>query len=116
MRVVEPLKSDGVYLAEKKIIDPSDSELTPEIQALARASIKDVDNKARLVVSLSPWPTGHASLRMYGTRIFGWEPFIQSGGLKDTLAKRGGTGEKIDIDDLGREIQAYYCFLLRSCQ
>ncbi len=116
MQVVEPLKSDGVYLAEKKIIEPSESEITPEIQALARASIKDVDKDARLVVSLSPWTTGHASLRKFGTRIFGWEPFIHAGGLRDTLAGRGGTAEKIEIDDLEREIRAYYSFLLRSCQ
>ncbi len=113
LQVMEILKSNGVYLAEKKIIDPCKSELRPEITALTRAALNEVEPDAKLVVGLSPWPTGLGALRRYGTGVFSWEPFATAGTLADTLSRRGGPGEMIEIDQFIREIKAFYTFLIR---
>jgi acetylornithine deacetylase/succinyl-diaminopimelate desuccinylase-like protein len=113
MKVVDILKSDGVYLAEKQFTMPGESELAPETQALVRASLSDADPKAKLVIGMSPWPTGMGALRKYGTSVYGWEPFANAGSLDKTLSLRGGTGEILDADDFMREIKSFYSFLSR---
>ena len=113
IKVVDILKSDGVYLADKHVTRPSESELAPETQALVRASLQDADQKAKLVVGMAPWPTGMEALRKYGTSVYGWEPYANAGSLDKTLSLRGGTGEILDADDFAREIRSFYSFLLR---
>jgi len=113
MKVVEALRADGVYLAEKSHIEPSGSEISCEAQALAKAALNEVDPDAVLVTGLAPWPSGLESLRKYGTSVYGWEPFASGGSMRDTLGTRGGPNERIEIDDLAREIRTIYSFLLR---
>ncbi len=113
IRVLEVLKSDGVYLAEKTVVEPSESMLTPNIHALVRASLHDADQGAKHVVGMSPWPTGMNALRHYGTSVYGWEPFANAGDLDATLSLRGGSGEMLDADDFIREIRSFYSFLAR---
>lgn len=113
---MEPLKSDGVYLAEKYNVPPSESELSPEVQVPLLAAMKDVDSNAKLVTGLCPWPTGMAALRHYGTSVFGWEPYASSLSLAETLSTRGGPSEKIEVEDFIREIQAIYSLLVRMTQ
>ncbi len=112
--VAELLKSDGVYLSEKSITEPSASEVVPEALALARAALHEVDPDAFLVVGLAPWPTGLGALRRYGTCVLGWEPFAIGGTLSETLSRRGGIGEMLDMEDFAREIRAFYSYLVRA--
>lgn len=114
LKVVDVLKSDGVYLAEKSVVNPSESKLTPDTQALVRTALQDADPNAKLIVGMSPWPTGMDSLRKYGTNVYGWEPFVNAGSLDRTLSLRGGTGEVLDTDDFMREIKSFYSYLLRA--
>ena len=113
-KVMEPLRSDGVYLAEKQVVEPSGSEATAEILGPVRAALNDVDPEARLIVGMSPWPTGLAAMRRYGTSVYGWEPFVSAGSLADTLGYRGGPGESLAAEDFAKEVQAYYSFLVRA--
>jgi len=115
-QAMEPLKSDGVYLAEKQNVEPSESELSPEVQVPLLAAMRDVDPNAKLVTGLCPWPTGMAALRHYGTSVFGWEPYASSLSLSETLSTRGGSSEKIETDDFIREIHAIYSLLVRMTQ
>ncbi len=112
-RILEALGPDGVYLAEKSVQQPSESELTPEIEAMARVALTDIDPKSHLVVGLAPWATGLGALRHFGTSVFSWEPFANVGTLGETLSRRGGAGEMIEMGDLVREVRAIHSFLLR---
>jgi acetylornithine deacetylase/succinyl-diaminopimelate desuccinylase-like protein len=114
MSVVEALKSDGVYLAEKSAIMPGSSELSSDALALIRAALQDADPNAKLVVGMSPWPTGMGALRKYGTTVYGWEPFANAGSLDRTLSIRGGRGEVLDSDDFMKEIKSIYSFIIRT--
>jgi acetylornithine deacetylase/succinyl-diaminopimelate desuccinylase-like protein len=114
IRVLEAIGPDGVYLSEKTNREPSQSESAPEIAAIARAAMSDIDPRAKLVTGLGPWPTGFGPLREMGTVICGWEPFASVGkGLVDVLKARGGAGEMIEMDDLVREVRSVYSFLCR---
>lgn len=115
-RVLEALGPDGVYLAEKEILPPSESALNQEVCSMARAAIAEVDPRANLIVGLAPWPTGLGSFRRFGTSVFGWEPFASTGSLADTLSVRGGPGERLDAAEFVREIRAIYSFLCRMAQ
>jgi len=116
LKAVEVLKSDGVYLAEKTIVEPSGSGRNAEVQSLAKAALSDVDPDAKLLTGPAPWPTGLEALRRYGTGVFGWEPYASSESLSKTLAMRGGPSEMIRPEDFTREIKAIYSFLVRAAQ
>lgn len=113
LKVIDTIGHDGVYLAKKEIQPPSESEITPEIIAMARASILEVEPKANLIIGPAPWPTGLGSFRKFGTSVFGWEPFTSNSPLSEVLMTRCGPAEAISINDLGREIRACYSFLCR---
>jgi acetylornithine deacetylase/succinyl-diaminopimelate desuccinylase-like protein len=115
-RVMETLHPDGVYLAEKEILPPSESELSPEIFAMVRASLVEVDPRAVLVSGLAPWAAGLGSFRRFGTSVFGFEPFISSGTLSETLSHRGGAGESCETANFLNEIRAIYSLLCRMAQ
>jgi acetylornithine deacetylase/succinyl-diaminopimelate desuccinylase-like protein len=112
--VLEALAGDGVYLSEKAVQPPSETEPSPEVQALASAALTEVDPRAQLVVGLAPWPTGLSALRDCGTSVFGWEPFSSGDSLRRTLARRGASGEALEAGDFVREVRAIYSFLCRA--
>lgn len=114
MKVLDALGGDGVYLAEKEILLPSESHVGPEIFTMARAAMQEIDPRANLIVGISPWPTGLGSLRKLGTTVVGWEPFVSAGSLSEGLALRGGCREKLEIAEFVQEIRAIHSFLVRS--
>jgi len=116
VKVLKVLGSDGIYLAEKSVIEPSESPLTSEILSMARASLTEVNPDACLISGITPWPTGLSSLRKFGTSVYGWEPFVNAGILSETLNRRGGLGESVETGSFVNSIRTFYSFLLRSAQ
>ncbi len=115
VQVLEALGPDGVYLAEKSITPPSESDISPEFISIARAAMTDIDSRAKLITGLCPWPTGLGALRELGTSVYGWEPFASPGGnLSETLKARGGSREMLEMNELGREVRAIHSFLCRA--
>lgn len=113
-KALEAIGGQGVYLSQKSVQRPSESEPSPEIQALASAALCEVDPDARLLVGLAPWPTGQSALRDYGTSVFGWEPFSFAGPLSRALGRRGASSESLETVDFVREVRAIYSFLCRA--
>lgn len=113
-RVLESLERDGVYLAEKDVLPASESSFSPEVHAMARAALAEVDARAALIVGISPWPTGLGHLRRFGTSVFGWEPFAAAGTLQESLSSPGGPRERLEVSAFLKEIKALYSFLCRA--
>ena len=115
IRVLESIgREDGVFLAHKSIQLPSENEISPDVKAMIRAVMQEINPAAKLLDGLAPWSSGHGALRRFGTYIYGWEPFITAGTLYETLRLRGGPREKIDADDFLNSIKALFSFLCRA--
>ncbi|MFH1676083.1 MAG: hypothetical protein ABIC40_03575 [bacterium] len=112
--VLESLDSEGVYLAEKSVMRPSENEPSREAVSMIRAALNDAQPGSQLITGLAPWPTGLGCLRSFGTNVLGWEPFASAGSLENTISKRGTIGESLEIGLLVREIHAFYSFLFRA--
>jgi acetylornithine deacetylase/succinyl-diaminopimelate desuccinylase-like protein len=113
-QVMGAIGPDGVYLAEKEVLPASESELSAEVSAMARAALAEIDPRANLIVGLTPWTTGLGGFRRCGTCVFGWEQFVSGGSLLETLSARGGGGEWLDSSEYVKEIQAIHSFLCRA--
>ncbi|HDS30677.1 MAG TPA: M20/M25/M40 family metallo-hydrolase, partial [Firmicutes bacterium] len=112
--VLDTIGTDGVYLAEKSLREPSEGDIENDIAAVARAAMVEIDPRAKLVRGISPFPTGFHCLRELGMSVCGWEPFAAVGSsLADVLEIRPGASEMIEMNDLMREVQAIYSFLCR---
>ena len=116
VRLLKIIGTEGIYLAEKTVTEPSESTVTSELLAVTKASLSEVNRDTRLITGICPWPTGLSALRKYGTSVYGWEPFVNSGGLIETFNRRGGAGESVDTESFINSIRAFYSFLLRSAQ
>lgn len=113
-KVLEKIADYGVYMSDKSVQAPSGSQISSDIEMVVRVSLREVDSKAHLLTGITPFASGLGALRHFGTKVYGWEPFIGSGDLSEMLKTKGGGYEEIEIADFINSVRTLYSFLCRT--